>query len=105
MIADSLVRLGVWVESTPGPTAPAVPDPGITSPGIVGFVVTFVLALACVLLFLSLTKQLRRVNRRAALLAEGEDTRPGADPAVQQAPVQQKPVQPKPAQQTDAEPR
>jgi hypothetical protein len=38
-------------------------DPSQVSPGVPGFVVTFALALACWLLFRSLTAHLRRVNR------------------------------------------
>jgi len=49
------------------------------SPGFLGFVFTFLLAVAAVLLFLSLTKQLRRVDRRAKQLGlDDEGTGQGA---------------------------
>jgi uncharacterized membrane protein YgcG len=35
------------------------------SPGLIGFVVTFALAIACVLLFLNMSKHLRRAGRNA----------------------------------------
>jgi len=58
-------------------------NPGDVSPGLLGFLPVFVIALACIGLFLSLTSKLRKVNRRqerldaqeaaATLLAAGED--------------------------------
>jgi hypothetical protein len=47
-----------------GVLRPGLEESDIT-PGLTGFVVTFVVALACVLLFLSLTRQLRRTRRNA----------------------------------------
>lgn len=75
MIAASASAVVLWAQSTPTPSQIAVPPEDITSPGLVGFLVTFALALVSVLLYLSLTKQLRRVNHRAAQLAavEGAD--------------------------------
>ncbi|WP_029291760.1 hypothetical protein [Cellulomonas sp. HZM] len=62
--------------ATPSPT----PSPsGIVtaaqggSPGFLGFVFTFVLALAAAGLFLSLTKQLRKVDRRAKALGDDDE--------------------------------
>ncbi|ROS23029.1 hypothetical protein [Cellulomonas sp. PhB150] len=49
----------------PTPSGVAVTASQGGSPGFLGFVFTFLLAIAVVLLFLSLTKQLRRVDRRA----------------------------------------
>ena len=48
----------------PSPTS-TVPDALQVTPGLVGFLATFALALACVLLFLSLTRHLRRASRNA----------------------------------------
>ncbi|WP_043109790.1 hypothetical protein [Paraoerskovia marina] len=42
-------------------------DPYDVSPGLVGFLVMFVIALACILLFLSLTKHLRRSKHNESL--------------------------------------
>ena len=39
-------------------------DPGDVSPGLLGFLPVFLIALACIGLFLSLTSKLRKVNRR-----------------------------------------
>jgi hypothetical protein len=49
----------------PSPSGVAVTASQGGSPGFLGFVFTFLLAIAVVLLFLSLTKQLRKVDRRA----------------------------------------
>lgn len=79
MIALSLVS--ALAAATPSPAPATIPPADITSPGIVGFAFTFGLALVCVLLFLSLTKQLRKVNHRAALQAaedEAERARDGS---------------------------
>ncbi|HUX69648.1 MAG TPA: hypothetical protein VMV41_03965 [Cellulomonadaceae bacterium] len=71
MIALVLVR--ALAAATPSPAPATIPPADITSPGIVGFAFTFGLALVCVLLFLSLTKQLRKVNHRAALQAAEDE--------------------------------
>ena len=58
---------GVTTETTPSP-APTTDElrPGLeptdVSPGLPGFLTIFAVALACVVLFLSLTKQLRKVR-------------------------------------------
>lgn len=64
---------------SPSPTGIDVPPADITSPGLIGFLVMFGLALVCVVLFLSLTKQLRRVSHRAARLDDdaGDDATAG----------------------------
>lgn len=49
---------------SPSPTS-TVPDDLEVTPGLVGFLATFALAAACVLLFLSLTRHLRRANVNA----------------------------------------
>lgn len=68
----STLIVGLLGAATPSPEPATIPPADITSPGIVGFIFTFGLALVCVLLFLSLTKHLRKVNRRAAQLAQDE---------------------------------
>ncbi|MGY4643546.1 hypothetical protein [Cellulomonas sp. URHB0016] len=68
----------------PGPSSSGgvtVTDATEGSPGFIGFVVTFVLALAAVGLFLSLTKQLRIVDRRAKQLGL-DDEAPRQDRSV-----------------------
>lgn len=49
---------------------PDLQDPYVVSPGMAGFLVFLVLALACWLLYRSLLTQLRRVDVRARLRAE-----------------------------------
>lgn len=74
-----------WVVSSlaaatpsPSPSDVLVSESTGGSPGFLGFVFTFALAVACVGIFLSLTRQLRRVDRRAKQLEE-------PDAAVRQA--------------------
>jgi hypothetical protein len=64
----------------PSPTPSPAPGGGLesweVSPGLLGFVPVFLIALACVGLFLSLTRHLRRVTVRQAMLdAEDEAAR------------------------------
>ena len=66
------------VSPTPSPTSQAV---GSGSPGFIGFVFTFALAIAAVLLFLSLTRHLRLVQRRAAERDEAEGNAPTGEGA------------------------
>jgi hypothetical protein len=70
------------VEPSPSPSGVDIADAGKGSPGFIGFVVTFLLALAAVGLFLSLTKQLRVVDRRAKQLGLDDDEGPHQDRGV-----------------------
>ncbi|MFD7309070.1 hypothetical protein [Promicromonospora sp. NPDC059942] len=60
--------LALATEPSPNPTEGQL-RPGLeswqVSPGLVGFLVTFALALACVLLFLNMSKHLRRAGHNA----------------------------------------
>ncbi|MFJ3405809.1 hypothetical protein [Promicromonospora sp. NPDC090134] len=60
--------LALAADPSPNPTEGQL-RPGLeswqVSPGLVGFLVTFVLALACVLLFLNMSKHLRRAGHNA----------------------------------------
>lgn len=49
---------------TPGPSPTAVvgPDPDLVTPGVAGFLVTFLLAVATILLLRSMTYHLRKVR-------------------------------------------
>ncbi|MFC4613751.1 hypothetical protein ACFO3K_03430 [Cellulomonas algicola] len=58
---------------SPSPSDVELTAPGGGSPGFLGFVVTFLLAVAAIGLFLSLTKQLRKVDRRAKQLGLDDD--------------------------------
>lgn len=72
---SALWLLAATPTPSPSPTAQAI---GSGSPGFVGFVFTFLLACAAVLLFLSLTRHLRKVSRRAEQ-QEAEDVGGAAD--------------------------
>jgi len=67
---STLIRgaLAFATEPSPNPTENTL-RPGLeewqVSPGLVGFIVTFVLAVGCVLLFLNMSKHLRRVGHNA----------------------------------------
>jgi hypothetical protein len=60
--------LALAPDPSPNPTENQL-RPGLeewqVSPGLIGFVVTFVLAVACVLLFLNMSKHLRRAGHNA----------------------------------------
>ena len=84
---NALDTLALVLAAAPAPS----PSPTVTaatggSPGFLGFVFTFGLAAVAVLLFLSLTRHLRVVDRRAKQLeadeaAEAEAQERGADGA------------------------
>ncbi|MGN8246862.1 hypothetical protein ACTHAM_000529 [Cellulomonas soli] len=84
-LSTSFTVLGAAVHSatpSPSPSDVVVTGSSAGSPGFLGFVFTFALAVACVGLFLSLTKQLRVVDRRAKQREEDERDAPqgGAAP-------------------------
>jgi len=71
---------------TPSPSLRGGPDPADISPGLLGFLPVFLIALACIGLFLSLTSKLRKVNRRQARedaeeAADAGSPAPGTDTA------------------------
>ncbi|MBO3100495.1 hypothetical protein [Cellulomonas fengjieae] len=72
---------------SPSPSDVTIDGTPLGSPGFLGFVFTFALAVAAVFLFLSLTKQMRVVDRRAKA-QELEDERRDAE---EQAPVRPDP--------------
>lgn len=65
--ATSAAAFALLPAATEGPD---LQDPYVVSPGMAGFLVFLVLALACWLLYRSLLTQLRRVDVRARLRAE-----------------------------------
>jgi hypothetical protein len=60
-ITDLLVRASVLTETTP---TPVTPDEDLVTPGIVGFIATFFVAVVTVLLILDMVRRVRRVNYR-----------------------------------------
>lgn len=61
-----MLHLLITAIPTPGPTDPAF-DPDTVTPGVWGFVITFALIVAVVLLVIDLARRTRRVNYRAAI--------------------------------------
>jgi hypothetical protein len=61
---------------TPGPSPTAVvgPDPDLVTPGVAGFLVTFLLAVATILLLRSMTYHLRKVRYSPDPAAEDAET-------------------------------
>ena len=59
-------RLILWTaDPTPEPVPGYTGDPNLISPGVLGFIMTFVVALATVLLVIDMTRRMRRVRYRA----------------------------------------
>lgn len=56
--------LHLFAISTPAPGEDF--DPNVVTPGVVGFVLTFALAIAVVLLVIDMVRRIRRINYRAA---------------------------------------
>lgn len=70
---------------TPGPVRQEELDATTVTPGLMGFLVTFAVVLACIPLFRSMTTKIRGVERRAeeAQDVEAQDVEAGAaDPAA-----------------------
>lgn len=51
--------------SVVGPSPPPEFDPDTVTPGVIGFVITFLVAAATVLLVLDMTRRIRRIRYRA----------------------------------------
>ncbi|WP_025158686.1 hypothetical protein [Leifsonia aquatica] len=81
MIADAFLRASVWLAVTPTPTPSGGPDADQVTPGVVGFVVTFLVAVAAVLLVLDMVRRIRRVRYRAEIAAK-LDAEQAADGSV-----------------------
>ncbi len=70
VVSGAGALVGRWAAASPSPSPIEVPPDDQVSPGVLGFLVTFGVAVAAGLLFLSLVTQLRRVQHRAAADAE-----------------------------------
>ena len=81
MIGGAAFLLLVAPDPSPSPSDVTIDGTPLGSPGFLGFVFTFGLALAVVFLFLSLTKQLRIVDRRAQALGLDDEDDAAADTA------------------------
>ena len=65
-----------WLTSTPPPAYDG--DPDLVTPGVIGFVATFVVALVTILLIVDMVRRVRRVRYREQVRQELEAER-GAD--------------------------
>lgn len=54
----------LWA-STPAPGEDF--DPDVVTPGVIGFALTFALAVAVILLVIDMVRRIRRINHRAAV--------------------------------------
>ncbi|AGW41953.1 hypothetical protein O159_19360 [Leifsonia xyli subsp. cynodontis DSM 46306] len=63
-MSDLLLRASAWLAATPTPAPSGGPVGDQVTPGVVGFVVTFLIAVAAVLLILDMTRRIRRVRYR-----------------------------------------
>jgi hypothetical protein len=61
-----MLHLLITAIPTPGPTDPAF-DADTVTPGVWGFVITFAIVVAVVLLVVDMVRRTRRVNYRAAI--------------------------------------
>ena len=91
-ILDSLAT--IWADVTPTPTPlPAYEgDVNLITPGVIGFAVTFLIAIATVLLLLDMTRRVRKVRYRGEVREQlaieqaeealaAADAEPGSRPA------------------------
>lgn len=88
VLHGSLLGLVAQPSPSPSPSVLEIPPEDQTSPGFLGFVVTFGVAVAVIGLGFAMTRQLRRVDRNARRIAEAEaaagpgpegDAAPGPD--------------------------
>ncbi|HWH26611.1 MAG TPA: hypothetical protein VNT53_08210 [Pseudolysinimonas sp.] len=55
---------------TPVPVPPSTVDDNLVTPGVWGFIITFAVVVAVVLLVVDMVRRLRRVNYRAEVLEQ-----------------------------------
>jgi len=80
VVGPSPVSTATAVVAQPTPTPSQEPlTPLTVSPGLAGFIPVFLIALASIVLFLSLTRHLRRVTVRQAEIDATEREREGRD--------------------------
>ena len=103
-------RAIVWLaDPTPSPAPAYEGDPNLVTPGVIGFVITFFIAAATVLLLLDMTRRVRRVRYREAvreqLAAEAaEASGSGEAPTTKSAPTTKPAAKPAPTTKPAAKP-
>ncbi|WP_299033179.1 hypothetical protein [uncultured Pseudokineococcus sp.] len=76
VLATGLVAVGAVLAATPAPGAPVqAPEPTSVGPGTEGFIWTFLVVIAVVLLMLNMVARLRRMERRRVQDERAEDER------------------------------
>jgi hypothetical protein len=81
VIADALLRASALLATTPTPAPSGAPDDDSVTPGVLGFVITFLIAVVVVLLVLDMVRRIRRVRYRAEI-AEKLDAEQAGDDAA-----------------------
>ncbi|MBM7387747.1 hypothetical protein JOE37_000741 [Clavibacter michiganensis] len=84
--ADLVLRLATAVTTTPSPTPTAEFDPDTVSPGPVGFIAIFFVAIAVLLLMVDMTRRIRRTRYREEIRGRLEAEKLEADLARGTAP-------------------
>jgi len=64
---ETVLRAAVWLAATPSPAPSGTPSDDSVTPGVLGFAVTFFIAVAVVLLVLDMVRRIRRVRYRAEI--------------------------------------
>ena len=84
IVSDAVLRAGVWLTqgTTPSPSptfGSYTGDEDLITPGWVGFAITFLIAVATVLLVLDMTRRVRRTRYRGEIREKLEAEAAAAD--------------------------
>lgn len=80
----------LWMlDPTPSPLPAYEGDPNLVTPGVIGFAVTFIVAIATVLLVIDMTRRVRRIRYRAEVREQLEAERAGEGDSTDDAPPAQ----------------
>jgi hypothetical protein len=86
MGADLALRLATAVTTTPSPSPTAEFDPDTVSPGPIGFIAIFFVAVVVLLLMVDMTRRIRRTRYREEIRGRLEAEKLEADLARDSAP-------------------
>lgn len=89
MIQHALLSASAWLAATPSPTPSGAPADDSVTPGLLGFIVTFLIAVAAVLLVLDMVRRIRRVRYRAEIAEklDAEEAEAAAAPRDDEGPA------------------